>query len=456
MLRDPAISMLRLWRDYGDAVSLGTARGAPIMVFSPEYNRFVLTHNEIFHSLDVNSGEAMFKVPPNTSAARLLSGIASMNGEEHTVHRRLLMPAFHKKRIDALRDSMVECIEAHLSTWQEGDSRILIHEMLDLTLAVAITGLIGLNPAEEGKRVRYLIEQWSQRGLTPQVALLPYDMPGMPYRRFRILSEQVEAELLDIIERKRQRVSAGQDEADGDALAILIHTHDEDSELLSDSDLIGHLSTLFTAGHETTASALTWTLFLLTQHPQILAKLVDELDGVLHGDAPSLEQLKELPLLESVINEGLRMFPPGMWIFRTAVEPFEIGPYTQPAFSQLIFSPTVTHYRPDIYTDPHTFNPRRWETITPSPYEYLPFGGGPRRCLGATFATLEMKLALAMILQRWRLEIPYGCRVDRSGTILSRPKDGLPFVLHRQDRHFVHSAVKGNIHALVDFGPGYN
>ena len=228
----------------------------------------------------------------------------------------------------------------------------------------------------------------------------------MPYRRFRILSEQVEAELIDIIARKRQRVSAGQDEADGDALAILIHAHDEDGELLTESDLIGHLSTLFTAGHETTASALTWTLFLLTQHPQILADLVDELDSVLHGDAPSLEQLKELPLLENVINEGLRMFPPGMWIFRTAVEPFELGPYSQPAFSQLIFSPTVTHYRPDIYTDPHTFNPRRWETITPSPYEYLPFGGGPRRCLGATFATLEMKLALAMILQRWRTRNP--------------------------------------------------
>ena len=168
MLRDPAISMLRLWREYGDAVSLGTARGAPIMVFSPEYNHFVLTHNEIFHSLDVNSGDATLKVPPNTSAARLLSGIASMNGEEHTAHRRLLMPAFHKKRIDALRNSMVECIEAHLAAWQEGDSRILIHEMLDLTLAVAVTGLIGLNPAEEGKRVRYLIEQWSQRGLTPR------------------------------------------------------------------------------------------------------------------------------------------------------------------------------------------------------------------------------------------------------------------------------------------------
>ncbi|HST03441.1 MAG TPA: cytochrome P450 [Chloroflexia bacterium] len=456
MLRDPAISMLHLWYRYGDAVSLGNYRDAPILiVFSPEYNRYVLTNNDIFYSLDVNSGDALFKVPPDTSAARLLSGIASMNGEEHTAHRRLLMPSFHKKRVDALRDSMVECVENHIAGWRDGDPRILVNEMLDLTLAVAIVGLIGLNPAEEGKRVRNLIEQWSQRGLTPQVALLPYDLPGTPYRRFRVLSEQVEAELIEVIKRKRTRVGSADDGNEGDALALLIHAQDEDGTLLSDSDLIGHLSTLFTAGHETTASALTWTLFLLTQHPHILADLVDELDGVLHGDAPSLEQLHNLPLLDNIVNEGLRMFPPGMWIFRTAVKPFELGPYSQPAFSQLIFSPTVTHYRPDLYPNPHTFDPHRWETINPTPYEYLPFGGGPRRCLGATFALLEIKLALSIILQRWRIEVPHRHRVDRSGTILSRPKDGPPITIHKQDRHFVHSAVRGNIHDLVDFGPTY-
>jgi cytochrome P450 len=238
---------------------------------------------------------------------------------------------------------------------------------------------------------------------------------------------------------------------DGDALTLLLEARHEDGTGLSQSDLLGHLSTLFTAGHETTASALTWTLFLLSQHPDIMHDLMDDLDSNLKGEAPTLEQLKSLPLLENVVNEGLRMFPPGMWIFRTAVAPFELGKYSLSAGLQLVFSPTATHYRPDIYANPNVFDPRRWETIQPATYEYIPFGGGPRRCLGAIFALLEMKLALAIILQRWRLEVPYRHKVDRGGTILSFPKDGLPVTLRPQDRRFAHSAVQGNVHDLVNF-----
>lgn len=473
MLRDPAMNMLRLWRAYGDVVALGQRKSAPVMVFSPEYNRQLLTHNDVFHSLDVNSGNALIKIPQGTSAARLLSGIASMNGDEHTRHRRLLMPAFHKKHIDNLRDAMVGCVETHISRWKPGERLVLANEMLDLTLSVATMGLIGLDPQQEGLRVRGLIDNWSRHGLTPQVALLPYDFPGSPYRRFKTLTEKVEVELLEIIRRKRAKLDEGRrttdessytaeangiphdafhaPQSDGDALTLLLEARHEDGTGMSQDDLLGHLSTLFTAGHETTASALTWTLFLLSQHPQVLGDLIDELDSTLHGEAPTIDQLKSLPLLENVVNEGLRMFPPGMWIFRTAVAPFELGQYALPSGTQLIFSPTVTHYRPDIYTHPHRFDPHRWETLQPDTYEYIPFGGGARRCLGAIFALLEMKLALALILQRWRLEVPYRHKVDRGGTILSFPTDGLPITLRTQDRQFSHSAVKGNIHGLVEF-----
>ncbi len=458
MLRDPALNMIRLWRTYGDIVSLGPQKSAPIMVFSPDLNRYILTNNDIFHSLDVNSGKALIKMPQGTSAARLLSGIASMNDDEHTEHRRLLMPAFHRKHIDALRDAMVGSVESHIANWRPGERRILSREMLDLTLSVAIVGLLGLDPQHEGRRVRGLLDQWSRHGLTPQVALLPYDVPGSPYHSFKVLSEKLEAELLQVIKRKRAKLEGGQSIAesssakvDGDALTLLLEARHDDGSGLAQSDLLGHLSTLFTAGHETTASALTWTLFLLSQHPQIMNDLLDELDGTLHGEAPNLEQLRALPMLENVVNEGLRMFPPGMWILRTAVKPFELGEYSLPANTQLIFSPTVTHYRPDIFPDPKVFNPRRWETIQPGTYEYIPFGGGARRCLGATFALLEMKLAIAIIVQRWRLEVPYRHKIDRGGTILAFPKDGLPVTLRTQDRRFFHSAVQGNVHDLLQF-----
>src|SRR5207248_6542887 len=145
-----------------------------------------------------------------------------------------------------------------------------------------------------------------------------------------------------------------------------------------------------------------WTLFLLSQHPRVMHDLMDEMDAKLKGGAPTIEQMYgELPLLEGVINESLRMFPPGMWIYRTSAGPFQLGPYKLPKGTHIIFSPAATHYRSDIYEEPHRFMPERWSTIDPSTYEYLPFGGGPRRCLGATFAQTELRIALALILQHF-------------------------------------------------------
>jgi cytochrome P450 len=218
---------------------------------------------------------------------------------------------------------------------------------------------------------------------------------------------------------------------------------------MTDAQLRDEALTLFTAGHETTASTLTWLLFLLSQHPTILADLLDECDGVLQGAAPTLEQLPALPLLERVIKESMRLLPAGLWFIRTARAPFTLGPYDLPAGRHIVFSPAVTHRRPDIYPDPDRFRPARWAQDEPSTYEYLPFGGGPRRCLGATFAMMELKLIVPMILQRYRLALPPGTRVDRGGTVLSFPKGRLTVELHPQDRQFTRTPVRGNIHEWV-------
>lgn len=446
LLRDPVVSLLQLQSKYGDVVSLGEEKNAPVLVFGPEYNRYLLTNNDLFHSLDVNSDISLLRLPRHSTASILLSGIASMNGEAHTQHRRMLMPAFHKARIDSLRDLIVARVEEHIARWLPGSIISLKDEMVYLSMSLAISALVGLDPATEGTRVRHLLEDWSKHGLSPQVALLPYNLPGTPYRRFVRISDALFAEFLAIIERKRVASTDS-----GDALALLLDARDEDGSTLTDDELLGHLATLFTAGHETTASALTWTLFLLTQHPQVMSDLLDELEGTLHGEAPTVDQLKDLPLLDGVVNEGLRMFPPGMWMLRTSTAPFQLGPYSFPERTQLIYSPAATHRRPDIYSQPNKFNPHRWETITPTTYEFLPFGGGPRRCLGATFATLELRLALAIIVQRFRLNVPPGTRVDRSGTVLSFPKHILPVGISAQDRQSSATGVKGNIHALVDF-----
>jgi len=444
-INDPVMGLLKLQEEYGDIVSLGPDKGAPVIVFGPKYNREVMSNPGDFYCLDSTNKEALIHMPEGSTAARLLAGVTGMNGPKHTQHRRLLMPAFHKKRVESLRDTIVEQVEIHVARWRPGMKINLKHEMLDLSMALAVTGLLGLDPARDGGRVRQLLEVWSAQGLSPQVALLAYDVPGLPYRRFKKVSDELEAELKKVIAHKREAGTGG-----GDALSLLIDAMDEGGSTLTDDDLLGHLSTLFTAGHETTASALTWTLFLLSQHPRVMHDLMDEMDSKLNGAAPTIEQMYSgLPVLDSVVNESLRMFPPGMWIYRTTARPCRIGPYDLPGDCHVAFSPAATHYRPDIYEEPHRFMPERWSNITPDTYEYLPFGGGPRRCLGATFALTELHMALPVILQRFRIEVPAGARVDRGGTVLSFPKGGLDVYLREQDRLFPPSNVRGNIHDLV-------
>jgi cytochrome P450 len=447
-INDPVMALLKLQEKYGDVVSLGPDKGAPVIIFGPKYNHQVMSDPNLFYCLDTSSKESLIHMPEGSTSARLLAGVTGMNGPKHAQHRRLLMPAFHKKRVEALRDTIVEQVELHVDRWRPGMRINLQHEMLDLSMALAVSGLLGLDPAKEGGRVRQLLELWSERGLSPQVALLPYDVPGLPYRRFQEVSEQLEVELRNVIAHKR----AVGTEA-GDALSLLIDARDEDGSTLTDDDLLGHLSTLFTAGHETTASSLTWTLFLLSQHPRVMHDLMDEMDSKLKGRAPTIEQMySELPVLDGVVNESLRMFPPGMWIYRRSAGPFQLGPHKLPKGTHVIFSPAATHYRTDIYEEPHRFMPERWSKIDPNTYEYLPFGGGPRRCLGATFAHTELRMALPIILQRFRIEVPQGARVDRSGTVLSFPKGGLDVYLREQDRNFSPSNVRGNIHDLVRLG----
>jgi cytochrome P450 len=445
VLRDPVVRLLELQQKYGDIIAMGKRKSAPIVVFSPEYNHQILSQPEVFYNLDVNSPDAPIQMPQNTAASRLLSGVAGMNGPKHIQHRRMLMPAFHKKRVEALVDMVVSRTQRCIAPWRPGQQIDLVHEMVELSLDFAITGLIGLDAGEEGHRIHELLQRWGKHGLSAQVQLLPFDLPGLPYRRFLRLSEELEVEFRKVIARKR---AGGIDDAD--ALSLLLEVQDEDGTTLTETELLGHLTTLFTAGHETTASAMTWTLLLLSQHPDVMRGVMEEIDQRLGGRVPCMEDLREMPRMERAIRESLRMFPPGIWMLRTAVEPFQLGPYRFPRGTQVVFSPGVTHRRPDLYAEPNRYIPDRWEIIERNTYEYLPFGGGPRRCLGATFAQMELQVALPVILQRFRLEIADGTRVDRSGTILSFPRGQLPVTLREQDHLFPKARVVGNIHQLVE------
>jgi cytochrome P450 len=262
--------------------------------------------------------------------------------------------------------------------------------------------------------------------------------------------------MLRVIREKRAQLIQRQSESspNTDILSALLEATDEHGVGLSEDELVGHASVLFAAGHETSSNALSWTLALLSQHPDIYAALHDELHGRLGGRAPHVAELAELPLLDQVVKESLRLLPPAPLNHRIAAVASELGGYAIERGTELISSAYHTHRIPEIYAEPQRFLPARWERLDPGPYAYNPFGGGPRLCIGASFALLEIKLVLCLLVQRFRLALPRDQRVDRTLVITMRPTRGLPMLVTRQDREFRRSprGVRGDLSRMVDFG----
>jgi cytochrome P450 len=280
---------------------------------------------------------------------------------------------------------------------------------------------------------------------SPPTFLLPYDLFGFPYHKLRVEGTRLESQLKDLIRRRRQKGLTGTD-----TLSMFLQAHDEDGLMMTDNEIVGETVAVFRGGSKTSASALTWILFLLTQNPDIYSNLVDELAGTLRGAPPTLQQLNKLPLLEGVIKESMRLIPPVLWGVRYSTDNFEIGGHQHQKGSSVLYSSYVTHHMPELYSDPQKFNPYRWETIRPSAYEYFPFNAGPRRCLGAEFAMMEMKITLASLLQKYHFTLIPNQRIDRVGMTGSLPKYGIKMRIDQRGEKFEKVRVRGNIHNVVE------
>jgi cytochrome P450 len=439
-LRDPVLTAMHLYTTYGELSSRVAGDLGQIVAIGPKYNHLLLSNTSLFHTIF----EVL--VPERAKERRRGMGLLNMNGEQHKLQRRLMMPAFHRKQVEGYRDTMARFTQDMLDQWQVRQHLDIAQEMSRLTLRIASQTLFGLDVADRAQQIGVLVKAFLHKNVfAPQVILFPFDLPGTPFRRMLQLNERLEDEILALIARKRA-TSAEQH----DVLATLIHARDDDGSAMTDYELIGQAVTLLLAGHETSSNALTWTIFLLAQHPQVYADVVDELTSLLHGAVPTVEQINQLPLLDHVIKESLRLLPPAAIMSRVSTAPFEIGPYHAPKGAIVTISQYVTHRMPELYAEPQRFNPSRWETIDPSPYEYLPFGAGPRMCIGATFATMEIKIVLAMLLQRYRLALLSKTQVDHQVKITLSPKGGMPMVINPQDRQFTKIPVRGTIHKMVD------
>jgi cytochrome P450 len=281
--------------------------------------------------------------------------------------------------------------------------------------------------------------------------MLPVRLPGTPYAKFMNVAEALEEHIRKMIADRRANAAGRRD-----VLSLLIAARDEDGSQMSEGELIGQAAVLFIAGHETTTNTLAWTLFLLAQHPLVLADLEAELDDVLKGEAPSVEQLKSLPKLDAVVKESMRVFPASsILFFRRAQADVEVAGTLFPAKSTFLLSTLVTHRDERVFPEGMRFKPERWATASPGPYEYLPFGAGPRRCIGAPFAEQAVRVLLAMMLQRFRFELLPDQRVDRivRGITLGL-KRPLRMRLARRDAAPLPAVpVGGDVHDLVTLRP---
>jgi cytochrome P450 len=437
---DPIGYLRSIYQTYGRIVSLQHGPQRMIFVFGHEYNQQILTKPEVYYS-------NLFTLPgPKRSALRRLGlGLITENGAQHKKHRRLLMPGFHKQAIEAHHDSLVQTIEQILEPWQVGQRRDLFTDMSQLALRIASTVLFGLDDPDTARAVGGTTDEMLERSTALGMSgLLPSDNSADAYDKLLATAERSERNILAMIQRKRVGSVQG-----NDVLSMLIRAHDQDGTCMSDDELIGQTSMLFGAANRTTASALTWTLFLLAQHPTIMAQLLDELEGTLHGDAPTVAQLTQLPLLERVIKESMRLLPPVAFNTRTTAEPVELGPFRLTRGTTVVFSHYITHHMPELFPQPERFLPDRWLTIAPSPYAYLPFSAGPRMCIGAALASTIIKTSLAMILQRYRLTLVPNVAINRKVTVTLNPEAGMPMQIGPQDRCFESSCVHGNIHEMV-------
>lgn len=460
-LLNDAVGMQReLFREYGPIVSIAAGGGTrtyssqpvcpgTVTVYGPELLRQTRTQHNTFHQQPL-IGMIHARRANTERLSTLNTFLVSLWGvqaDEHRRHRRLMMPGFHGKRINGYRDDMVAITDSVLSKWQIGTTLSIVDEMKIIALRIATKTLFGEDVGGEGMSTGHLLEDAVNQLANPLTTLLPYDLPRLPFRTLLDYAAKYENEMRKIITRRRALGDTG------DVLSMLMEARDEETgTALTEEEVVSHAGALFAAGHETTANSLAWTLLILSQHPKMAADLVDELDGVLQGDAPTIEQLEKLPLLENVIKESMRVIPVVPNVYRSPSEDVEVGGYLLPAGTEIMTSTYYTHHMPELYEQPEKFDPSRWETINPTPFEYSPFSAGPRMCIGATFAMLEMKIVLAMLMQRFRLEMPPAQTINRIGFVTMVPSNGLPMTVNAPDHQFERGVggVMGNVREMVN------
>jgi cytochrome P450 len=421
--RDPLAFFTNLARTYGDLVSYRMGGEQIFLVNDPQHIRDILvTHNRNFTK---SRGLERTK--------RLLgNGLLTSEGAFHLRQRRLMQPTFHRERVAAYGRTMVEHADRLRRSWSDGATLDVAQAMMRLTLSIAGKTLFDVDvesqAAEVGGALTAVLESF-------WVSMMPFAnlierLPVGKLRRARAARRRLDAIIYQMIADRRADLRDR-----GDLLSMLLLAQDEDGSTMTDQQVRDEAMTIFLAGHETTANALTWTWYLLSQAPDVETRVHEEIDRVLGGRLPAVADISSLPLVERVATESMRLYPPAWIVGRRAIAEYPINGYVAPPRSIFVMSPWVTQRDARYFPDPERFLPDRW---TPAfraalpKFAYFPFGGGPRQCIGESFAWMELALVVAAIAQQWRLRLVPGHPVAPQPLVTLRTKHGMRMTIERR------------------------
>ncbi len=444
--------------------SLGPLNNSPLEYFTEIAREFgdiaglrILNFKTIFINHPALIEEVLVTNARKYSKGRVLranrhvfgEGLLTSEGDFWLRQRRLAQPAFHRARIASYAAAMVDYTQRLVSGWRDGEERDAHQEMLRLTLQIVGKTLfdadVGRDAQGVGKSLELLLEIGANFRRT---IFVPHWVPTPANLRVKREVAQIEKILYRIIAERR---ASGRDA--GDLLSTLLAAQDDDGSKMTDQQLRDETITLFLAGHETTASTLSWTWWLLAQNPAVEAKLHAELDAVLGDRAPSLDDLPKLVYTGHVITESLRLYPVAWGLARLVVEDHEIAGYPVTKGMGVAMAQWVVHRDARWYDAPEKFRPERWENdlMKRLPrFAYFPFGGGPRQCIGNAFALMEAALILATIAQKFRLRLVTNHPVVPLASITLRPRHGIRVTLEARQRNEAVKFFSGEQSAVAD------
>jgi cytochrome P450 len=412
-------------RRFGDSFVVRLPGAPPIVNFS---------HPEAIREIFTADGETLCAGQANLLLGPLLGpgSLLLLDGARHLEERRLMIPPFHGERLRAYATLMSTVIDRAIASWPLGRPFVFHREMQNVTLEVIMRAVFGIDAGGHSLPLREKLCALVDVAANPLwlIPALQFNLgPLTPWARLARARREVEA-ILDA-EFERRRATA--EDSRSDVLSMLLATRHEDGRPMTDEELRDEMITLLLAGHETTATALAWTVYHVSRHPPVLAKIRAELATVVGGGGLCGDQVTRLEYLEAVVKEGLRLTPVLPDVGRMIQRPVEIGGWRLEAGVNVAPQIYLTHRRADLWPEPHRFDPERFHGRGVSPYAFLPFGGGARRCLGMAFALYEMKVVLARVFARTELQIApaYVARPVRRAITLA-PSRGVPIVLHRR------------------------